>query len=318
MARSRRIALLGHPHVVVARGNNRAPLFYDDSDFEAYLEKLRDMVRDQMFTLYAYCLMRNEVRLVIRPTRKDLARAVQAVHTAHARRINHRLGRTGHLFEGRFRSVVIPEAAIADAVRAVHLWPVRVDRVRRPETYPWSSHRAYVASGDEWGDLVEAWPLLEGFGETLPLAQRAFARFALEAALEPDSLGVEEAIPGIAGNRAFAETVLAEMGVVWRGRRRPALKTLAARVSLLMNVTTDDIRSASRLQDLVVARRLLATTAVRSAGRSVTEVAAFMNRDKAQVSRLVAQGMHLVRTDEAFRALLESVRGARRPAVPAR
>ncbi len=316
MARTRRFTLLGHPHVVVARGNNRAPLFYDDTDFEAYLEKLREMVRDQLFTLYAYCLMRQEIRLVIRPTRKDLARSVQAVHTAHARRINNRLGRTGHLFEGRFRSLIIPDEAIPAAVRAAHLWPVRVDRVRRPETYPWSSHRAYVASGDEWGDLVAAWSVLEEFGETLPVAQRAFARFALEAALEPDSLGVTEAIPGIAGDRRFAETVLAELGVVWRGRRRPALKTLATRVSLLMNVPTEDIKSSSRVQDLVVARRLLATTAVRSAGRSVTEVAAFMNRDKAQVSRLVAQGMHLARTDEAFRALLESVRGGRRQSPP--
>lgn len=309
MPRSRRIALVGHTHIVVARGNAGGEIFFEDADYEAYLSMLRELVREQLFVLYAYCLMKTELRLVIQPTRLGLAQAVQRMHTAHARRINARLERTGHLFEGRFRSVIIPPERIADAVASVHLWPVRTDRVRRAETYPWSSHRAYVASGDEWGDLVDAWAVLANFGATLPQAQRAFARFVEERALERDNLGVEEVIPGVAGDRAFAESVLAEANVNWRGKRRPALKTLARRVSLVMNVHTDDLTSSSRKQDLVLARRLLATSAVRSAGRSVTEVAKFLRRDKAQVSRLVAQGMELMRTDEAFRALVDAVRG---------
>ena len=309
MPRMRRIALVGHPHVIMARGNAGGPLFFEDADYEAYLALLREFVREQLFTLYAYCLMRDAIRLVIQPTRLPLAQVVQRLHTSHARRINAKLERNGHLFEGRFRSVVIPHDRVADAVRSVHLWPVRAERVRRAETYPWSSHRAFVASGDEWGDLVDAWSILEQFGPTLPQAQRAFARFVEAAALERDSLGVSEVIPGVAGDRSFAESVLAEANVNWKGKRRPALATLARRVSLVMNVHTDDLISSSRKQDLVVARRLLATSAVRSAGRSITEVASFLKRDKAQVSRLVAQGMELMRTDEAFRALVDAVRG---------
>lgn len=311
MPRTRRIALVGHPHVVIARGNAGGSVFFEDADYEAYLALLRELVREQLFKLYAYCLMRGEVRLVIQPTRLPLAQVVQRMHTSHARRINARLDRNGHLFEGRFRSVIIPQDRVSDAVRSVHLWPVRMERVRRVETYPWSSHRAYVASGDEWGDLVDAWGILEQFGPTLPQAQRAFARYVEAAALERDSLGVDEVIPGVAGDRAFAESVLAEANVNWKGRRRPALATLARRVSLVMNVHTDDLVSSSRRQEFVVARRLLATSAVRSAGRSITEVAKFLHRDKAQVSRLVAQGMELMRTDEAFRALVDAVRGGR-------
>jgi REP element-mobilizing transposase RayT len=307
--RTRRIALVGHPHVVTARGNNGGDIFFEDADYEAYLAQLRELTREDLFTLYAWCLMRTEVRLVIRPTRLSLAQAMQKLHGAHARRINQREERTGHLFEGRFRSTIVPEGGLADVVRGVHLWPVRTGMLRRAEAYAWSSHRAYVASGDEWGDLVDAWPILEDFGGTLPVAQRAFARFVESAALERDTLGVREVIPGVAGNRKFAESVLAEAGVVWRGRRRPALQTLAKRVSLLMNVHSDDLTSTSRKQDLVHARRLFATTAVRSAGRSVTEVATFLRRDKAQVSRLVQQGMELMRTDEAFRSLMDAMRG---------
>lgn len=308
MPRTRRIALVGHPHVVLARGNNGDPVFFDDSDHEAYLEILRDLVREQHCVLYAWCMTKNAVRLIISPHRVGLAQVMQRLHGSHARRINQRRGRTGHLFEGRFRSLIIPGARLSEAVRWVHLWPVRDGRVRHAETWPWSSHRAYCARGDAWGDLVDAWTVLERYGATLPVAQRAFARFVEAGALERDELPVEQVIAGVAGDRKFAESVLAEAGVVWRGRRRAALPTLARRVSLLMNVHVEDVTSAARQQDLVMARRLLATSAVRQAGRTVTEVAEFLKRDKGQVSRLVQQGMIQMRTDEGFRTLLEAMR----------
>ncbi len=241
------------------------------------------------------------------PLRVPLAQVIQRLHTGHSHRVNRRLGRTGHLFEGRFRSLVIPRERVLDAVRWVHLWPVRTGRVRRPETYPWSSHRAYVR-GDEWGDVASALALIGAMGDTLPQAQRAFARFVEEAALESDASPFEEVIDGVGGDRHFAEGVLAEAGVEWRGRRRPALQTIAKRVSLLMGISVEDMTSKQRQQELVMARRLLATGAVRDADRSVSEVAAFLKRDKAQISRLVQQGMAQVK-DEAFAALLEALKG---------
>lgn len=65
-----------------------------------------------------------------------------------------------------------------------------------------------------------------------------------------------------------------------------------------------------------MARRLLATSAVRQAGRSVTEVAEFLNRDKGQVSRLVAQGMSQMRSDAGFRTLLEAMKQRGAPQMP--
>ncbi len=307
MPRTRRIALVGHPHVVIARGNNGGKVFVDDADFEAYLTTLRELVRDRLLDVFAWCLMKNELRLVATPLRLPLAQIVQRLHTSHARRVNHRHHRTGHLFEGRFRSLVIPSERVIDVVRWVHLWPVRTGRVRRAETYPWSSHRAWVG-GDEWGDLVDVIGAIGSWGSTLQLARGAFARFVETGALDADELPVTEVIGGVGGDRRFAEGVLAEAGVEWRGRRRPALATLARRVSLLMGVSQEDLTSKSRLQGLVMARRLFATSAVRNADRSVTEVAEFLRRDKAQVSRLVQQGMSQV-NDEAFAALLEALKG---------
>ena len=307
MPRTRRIALVGHPHVVIARGNNGGKVFVDDADFESYLSTLRELVRDRLLDVFAWCLMKNELRLVATPLRLPLAQLIQRLHTSHVRRVNHRHQRTGHLFEGRFRSLVIPTDRVLDVVRWVHLWPVRTGSVRRPEMYPWSSHRAWVG-GDEWGDLVDVIGAVGSWGANLQQARGAFARFVEAGALDADELPVTEVIDGVGGDRRFAEGVLAEAGVEWRGRRRPALLTLARRVSLLMGVSQEDLTSKSRLQELVMARRLFATSAVRNADRSVTEVAEFLQRDKAQISRLVQQGMTQV-NDEAFAALLEALKG---------
>ena len=67
------------------------------------------------------------------------------------------------------------------------------------------------------------------------------------------------------------------------------------------------LHSASRRQDLVMARRLFSTAAVMNTARTITEVADFLKRDKAQVSRLVSQGMDLVHKDEPFKLLFRSI-----------
>jgi putative transposase len=309
VVRRRRIALVGHPHLVTARGNNGDKIFLNDADCEAYLSSLREMVRAEQLRLHAWCLQKTELRLVVAPLGLPLGQIMQKLHTRHTRRANDVHDRTGHLFEGRFASTVLSAASLVGVVRDVHLWPVRSGKAKRPETYAWSSHKSYI-KGDEWGDLVDAWHVLSAFGDTIPVAQRAFARFVESALLEPET-AMTSVYPGIAGGPQFAEAVLAEAGVLWRGRRRPALATLVRRVCLLTGVAQDDVLSTSRQQELVLARRLLATTAVRDADRTVTEVAAFMVRDKSQVSRLVQQGTWQARTDEAFRSLLEQMKASR-------
>jgi chromosomal replication initiation ATPase DnaA len=91
------------------------------------------------------------------------------------------------------------------------------------------------------------------------------------------------------------------------GRRKGFLLNLAERISLLLSVNLVNLRGPSRRQELVMARRLMATIAVLAADHSVTEVAKFLRRDKAQISRLVSQGMDLVEADEPFKVLYDSV-----------
>jgi hypothetical protein len=116
--------------------------------------------------------------------------------------------------------------------------------------------------------------------------------------LEGDNDGISKEIP--------EESPQSNESDKWRNK--PGfLQTLARRISLLLSVNLANLRGRSRRQELVMARRLMATIAVLAAERSVTEVAKFLRRDKAQISRLVSQGMDLLEADEPFKVLYDSV-----------
>ncbi|HXW53634.1 MAG TPA: transposase [Myxococcota bacterium] len=308
MPRTRRISWLNYLHLVVAQANGGASLFSDDDDYRSYLMLLRQMVRDHLLKVHAFCLRDHEVRLVVRPNRLMLSRIIQRLHGKHSARMNQKLGRVGHLFRGRFRSMVFDDRTLIDVVRSVHLWPVRGGHLRRPELYPWSSHGYYMGMSADFFDFISTKEVLEQFPGDLDTKRRAFGRFVESAALEPDDFGIDELWPGIGGSLENSKEIFQKANLPLRPAKKSSVATLADRTSLFMNVSLDQLVGKSRRQELVMARRLLATAAVLLAGRTVTEVAVFLNRDKAQISRLVAQGMDLLYNDDAFSHMLESLK----------
>lgn len=308
MPRSRRISWLNHPHLVIAKANGGTSLFVDDDDFRSYLMLLRQLVRDRLLKVFAYCLMPNEVRLVVLPNRLMLSRIMQRLHGRHSNRMNNKLSREGHLFRGRFRSLIFNESDLLDVVRGVHLWPVREGLLRRPELYPYSSHGYYMGINPDTGDFLSTGEVLQQFSGDLDQKRRAFGRFVESLALDRDNLGIEEIAPGIGGSAQSANELIARAYEKKKSSKKSSVKTIAERASLLLSISKEQLLGMSRRQDLVMARRLLATAAVLYAGRTVTEVALFLNRDKAQVSRLVAQGMDLLNSNDGFCHMLDSLR----------
>jgi putative transposase len=313
LPRAKRITLAGHYHLVIAKSSSDSQLFYDATDFDYYLQILRQMIRDKFLQLYAFCLQESELRLVIKPRYLNLARIMQRIHCNHTMRINRKQSRTGHLFSGRFRSIIFMPEDLKNVVRSAHLWPVRTGLTRRAESYRYSSCATYF-SGLPWNDLINVNEVLLQFGTNLPLAQKAFARFVESAALENDNFGVSEISSEVSKEN---NTILDPYNEV-NGSNDPAflsskkylsLNGIAKHIGLLLNVNPTLLFGPSRRQDLVMARRLLATAAVMNAQKTITEVASFLARDKAQVSRLVSQGMDLIDNDEPFRILLESIKG---------
>lgn len=146
MARLSRLALAGLPHHVIQRGNNRQAIFMDAEDQVKYLQCLRDAALEQGLAIHAYVLMPNHVHLLATPEREDtLARLMQSLGRRYVRWFNDRHGRTGTLWEGRFRSSVVEaERYFLACSRYIELNPVRAGLAADPLAFPWSSYAHHV------------------------------------------------------------------------------------------------------------------------------------------------------------------------------
>ena len=146
MARLPRLSLAGCAHHVLQRGNNRQWVFVDDADRSTMLELLDELVRSHAVALHAYVLMPEHFHLLATPaTDEGLPHLMQALGRRYVRYFNQRHGRSGTLWEGRYRSTIIEaETYLLPCMAAMDLNPVRSGLVAQARDYAWSSHAHYA------------------------------------------------------------------------------------------------------------------------------------------------------------------------------
>jgi len=144
MPRKPRFHVAGMPVHVVQRGNNRDPIFFDESDYHAYLKWLKEAAEKYHCKIHAYVLMTNHVHLLVTPEDEmSVSRMMQYVGRYYVPYVNHAYGRTGTLWEGRYKSSLIDSVAyLLTCSRYVELNPVRAAMVSHPSEYRWSSYTA--------------------------------------------------------------------------------------------------------------------------------------------------------------------------------
>jgi putative transposase len=187
MPRKPRFFLPGVPVHVVQRGNNRQAVFFDDNDYRVYLDWLGTAAGEHGCAIHAYVLMTNHIHLLMTPNgREAISATLQAVGRRFVPYINHSYGRTGTLWEGRFKaSAVQAEDYLLACYRYIELNPVRAGMVERPEDYPWSSYRANACGAPD--PLITPHPLYLACGTDAPGRQAAY-RQLFASHLAPDLL----------------------------------------------------------------------------------------------------------------------------------
>lgn len=213
MARSARLAVPGYPHHLIQRGNNRQAIFVDDEDRQRYVSMLREGLREQGIALHAWVLMDNHVHLLATPPEAgSLSRLMQRQGTWYAGWFNQRHGRTGALWEGRFRSSLVEtDAYLLVCMRYVELNPVRAGLAERAEDYRWSSARHHLGLGAD--PLVTDHALFWALGNT-PFEREARYRAFLGSASPAESRRLGEAFlrGRPLGTATFVERLAAETG----------------------------------------------------------------------------------------------------------
>ena len=180
MARLPRLSVAVYPNHVIQRGNNRQAIFLNDADRRRMLELLEENARQFEVAVHAYVLMDNHFHLLLTPqTGEGLPHMMQAVGRRYVRYFNDRHGRTGTLWEGRYKSTLIEtERYLLACMAYIDLNPVRAGLVAQARDYPWSSHGHYAGLRVE--RMVTPHALYWELGNTPFAREAAYARLVQE------------------------------------------------------------------------------------------------------------------------------------------
>lgn len=178
MPRSPRLDVCGAVHHVIARGIERRNIFRTDRDRMAFVDRLSAVLRDCGTSLYAWCLMGNHFHLLLRSGPVSLSSVMRRLLTGHAVTFNRVHHRSGHLFQNRFKSVLVEEEPYFLLLLAyIHLNPVRAGMISLDQLdhYRWTGHAALLerqAAGIQDVDFV-----LRHFAPNAIEAGRAYRTF---------------------------------------------------------------------------------------------------------------------------------------------
>ena len=186
MSRPIRIEFPDALYHVTARGDRREDIFEDDQDRQAFLLTLEQVVAQFNWLCYAWCLMDNHYHLLIQTPDGNLSKGMRQLNGVTTQTSNRRHRRVGHLFQGRFKAILVDhDAYLLELSRYIVLNPVRAGMVKAPGDWPWSSYRASAGL-----EPVAPWLAVDGvlsqFAKRRSLAQQRYAQFVSEG-IQADS-----------------------------------------------------------------------------------------------------------------------------------
>jgi putative transposase len=174
MARPLRIVYPGALYHLIARGNNRERCFLEEADFLLFLDALEHVLERFSWLLYAYCLMGNHYHLEVETQLPNLPGGMRQLNGLYASRFNRRHRRCGHVFQARYRSILIErETHLLGCARYIVLNPVRAGICDHPGVYRWSSYQATLALAEPEVRLSLE-PLLQRFSADPARARAAY------------------------------------------------------------------------------------------------------------------------------------------------
>ena len=177
MARQLRISYPGASYHITSRGNERKDIFKSPKDRQRFLSYLGSASIRYGALIHSYCLMDNHYHLLIETPVGNLSQIMQHINGGYAAYFNVKHHRSGHLFQGRYRAIVVDVDEYAQQLsRYIHLNPVRAGIVDKPERYPWSSYLYFIGNkkAPEW--LVMDF-ILSYFGKKVSEAKKGYREF---------------------------------------------------------------------------------------------------------------------------------------------
>jgi REP element-mobilizing transposase RayT len=320
MPRQARLDAPGTLHHVILRGTERGVIVADDQDRAAFVTRLGDVTSATGTTIYAWALLPNHAHLLLRSGPPGLPRFMRRLGTGYAITFNHRHQRVGHLFQNRYKSIVVEEEPyLLELVRYLHLNPLRaglVPDLRALERYPWCGHAALLGHRPPpWLDRAAVLAWFAPTERPAVRAYRAFIREGIPRGRRPElvggglvrSLGGWAAVQAIRqrgdhvmadarilGTDAFVERMLADGDARQRtkraqGQRLRAAQALIRHRCLRAQVGVAELQLGSRRRRVAAVRADLAMRLVAELGLSLADAARRLGVSTSGIAKAIAR-----------------------------
>ena len=322
MARQPRVEFEGAMHHVMSRGNDGIPIYRDDEDRKRFLALLAEEIVRSCWILHDYALMTNHYHLSISTPECTLSTGMHRLLARYVQYFNRRHRRRGHLFQERFKSVLVEEETHGIVLsRYIALNPVKAGICTRPEEWKWSSYaaRAGLADAPAWLTIE---PLASQFGADRVAQQCAYREFVL-VGIGLDEEVVESPIAGMfLGTCAWIDRVQKIIDGEERSEEHPRAQVHPGRpdldsVSTAVDQTFDTTREVIASSHGTLERRILAYLAFEEGLIPLRQIAATLRLKSAgHVSDLVRRCRDEHQDDPAVRDLIEACRGRMRRNPP--
>lgn len=189
---------------VINRGNGRQKIFSTDKSYDEYIGILRKYKDDCLVKIYHYALMPNHVHLLLEAGKEGaISRFMQRVTLSHTRRFNLKNKSSGHVWQGRFKSILIEtDGYYLQCARYIELNPMRAHLAKHPKDWRWSSYHHLAHGADD--ELLDEHPLYSAMGSSSEARRKMYAKF-VESQVAASWAGNSQRFSGnrIYGSEAF-------------------------------------------------------------------------------------------------------------------
>ncbi|MBM3306412.1 MAG: hypothetical protein FJY79_10810 [Candidatus Aminicenantes bacterium] len=284
MARQLRIEFPGAFYHVYSRGNQKQPIFFCSDDRYFFLKTLGDAHEKLGSFVHVFCLMDNHYHLILQTMLTNLSRVMHFVNTKYSAYLNAKHGRCGHLFQGRYKAILVQVEAYAQALsKYIHVNPVKKKIVKTPEQYQWSSCPEYAGLRKPPSWLITS-AVLELFADDPGVARTRYMDYLLSETDPPDREFSRAARLGILGSPEFIEGIRSAIlnnEMISADREIPQLRQLKKKpeLSSIHDAVLERLGAENRL-----ARKATIYIAHKNTDYRLREIGAFMGIGPTAVS----------------------------------
>ena len=295
MSRPLRIEFPGAVYHVTSRGDRREPIFDDDADRQLLLSVLAHGMGRFDAQMLAYCLMGNHYHFVLSTREANLSRLMRHINGVYTQAYNRRHGKVGHLFQGRFKAILVDrDAYLLEVCRYVELNPVRAGMVPSPSDWTWSSYLAHVGQvpTPAWLDTKGLHGYLLGRDALTPADQQLAAKHYTQ--LVADGQGMDLWAHGLnkqiyLGDDDFVQRIQQQI-------KPPASGAAAGSIQAIPKAQRSRPRTLAQWMQECPNRQEALRCAYVHSGISMTDLAKQVGLTLSRVSQLIARAEKVAQT----------------------